>query len=104
MRREDVTREQAEAISKKIGPMLGYLNRLKKRMNAVFARDDSLFAEVIDAADALHRLNVSFHYLSCGTTGSHAFQPPAGFADAEPLLSPGPHDQSQPDSNQRRGD
>jgi hypothetical protein len=29
MRREDVTREQAEAIGKKIGPMLGYLNRLK---------------------------------------------------------------------------
>jgi hypothetical protein len=70
MRREDLTREQAEAIKEKIGPMLGYLNRLKKRMNAVFARDDSLFAEVIDAADALHKLNVSIHYLSCGTTGA----------------------------------
>jgi hypothetical protein len=61
MRREDITREQAEAIKAKIAPMLGYLNRLKKRMNAVFARDDSLFAEVIDAADALHKLNVSIH-------------------------------------------
>ena len=104
MRREDVTREQAEAISQKIGPMLGYLNRLKKRMNEVFARDDSLFDEVIDAADALHRLNVSIHYLSCGQATDHACQPPAGFADAEPLLSPEPHDQPQPDSNQRRGD
>src|SRR5436853_7384387 len=69
MRREDVTRDQDAAIKKEISPMLGYLNRLKKRMNAVFARDDSLFAEVIDAADALHKLNVSIHYLSCGKTG-----------------------------------
>jgi len=37
MRREDLTREQAEAIKAKITPMLGYLNRLKKRMNEVFA-------------------------------------------------------------------
>jgi hypothetical protein len=93
MRREDVTREQAEAIRKEIGPMLGYLNRLKDRMNKVFARDDSLFDEVIDAADALHRLNVSIHYLSCGQAAGHAFQPQVGFADAEPLLSPEPHDQ-----------
>jgi hypothetical protein len=61
MRREDLTREQAEAIKAKIAPMLGYLNRLKKRMNAVFVRDDSLFAEVIDAVDAMHKLNVSIH-------------------------------------------
>ena len=49
--------------------MLGYLIRLKKRMNAVVDRDDSLFAEVIDAADALHKLNVSVDYLSCVKTG-----------------------------------
>ena len=78
MRREDLTREQAEAIKEKIAPMLGYLNRLKRRMNEVFARDDSLFAEVIDAADALHKLNVSTHYLSCGKTGagSGGYPPP----------------------------
>jgi hypothetical protein len=93
MNSNDLTREQAEAISQKIGPMLGYMNRLKKRMNQVFVRDDPLFAQVIDAADALHTLNVSIHYLSCGTTGSHAYQPSAGIADAEPLLSPSPHDQ-----------
>src|SRR5258707_12473668 len=104
MRREDLTREQAEAIKEKIAPILGYLNRLKKRMNEVFARDDPLFAEVIDAADALHKLNVSIHYLSCGKTGNHVVQPSAGFADAEPLLSPEPHDQSQHHGNQRRGD
>src|SRR6476659_11508257 len=98
MRREVVSREQAEAIKEKIGPMLGYLNRLKKRMNAVFVRDDPLFAEVIDAADALHKLNVSIHYLSCGKTGagSGEYPPPIGFTDNPQLESPQPHDQPEP--------
>jgi hypothetical protein len=104
MRREDVTPRQAAAIKKKIAPMLGYMNRLKKRMNQKFARDDSLFAEVIDAADALHKLNASIHYLSCGKTGEHAYQPPTRIADAAPLLSPEPHDQPQHHGYQRRGD
>src|SRR3954466_7243574 len=96
MRREDLTREQAEAIKQKIRPMLAYLNRLKKRMNdRKFPHNDPLFNEVVDAADALHKLNVSIHYLSCGKTGGHAGQPADCFADAKPLLSPEPHDQSQ---------
>jgi hypothetical protein len=93
MRREDLTREQAEAIKRKIVPMLGYLNRLKRRMNEVFARDDRLFAEVIDAADALHRLNVSIHYLSCGKSGSGGYPPSTGFNDSPPLKSPQPKHQ-----------
>src|SRR5258707_7917618 len=106
MRREDVSREQAEAIKEKIAPMLGYLNRLKRRMNAVFARDDSLFAEVIDAADALHKLNVSIHYLSCGKSGagSGGYPAPVGFTDSPQLKSPQPHDQTKSDGHQRRGD
>jgi hypothetical protein len=39
-------------------------------MNSVFAGDHSLFAEAIGAADALHKLNVSIHYLSCSKTGA----------------------------------
>ena len=76
--------------------MLGYLNRLKKRMNAAFARDDALFAEVIDAADALHKLNVSIHYLSCGKTGGSSGGHPShsAFADSQPLESPQPNDQA----------
>jgi hypothetical protein len=104
MKREDVSREQAEAIKEKIGPMLGYLNRLKKRMNAVFARDDSLFAEVIDAADALHKLNVSIHCLSCGKTGGGGYPTSVGFTDSPQLESPQPHDQAKSDGHQRRGD
>jgi hypothetical protein len=106
MRREDLTREQAEAIKAKIAPMLGYLNPLKQRMNAVFVRDDPLFAEVIDAADALHKLNVSIHYLSCGKTGgSGAVYPTqSAFTDSPQLESPQPNDQPQHHGNQRRGD
>jgi hypothetical protein len=48
MRREDLNQRTGRSHSQKIGPMLSYLNRLKKRMNEVFARDYSLFAEVID--------------------------------------------------------
>jgi hypothetical protein len=86
--------------------MLGYLNRLKRRTNEVFVRDDPLFDEVIDAADALHRVNVSIHYLSCGKTdgGSGRYPTPAGFADSPPLESPQPNDQSQHHGYQRRGD
>jgi hypothetical protein len=77
--------------------MLSYLNRLKKRMNAVFARDNSLFAEVIDAADALHKLNVSIHYLSCGKTGGSSGGHPSqsAFSDSQPLELPQPHNPSK---------
>jgi hypothetical protein len=96
MRREDIAPKQAEAIKQKIRPMLAYLNRLKRRMDQrKFPHDDTLFNEVVDSADAMHKLNVSIHYLSCGKTGGHAAQPSDCFADAEPLLSTEPHDQRQ---------
>ena len=106
MRREDITREQAEAIKAKIGPMLCYLNRLKRRMNDVFARDDPLFAQVIDAADALHTLNVSVHYLSCGTTGggSGGYPSESAFGSARPLSSPSEHGNTESHGHQSRGD
>ncbi len=42
--------------------MLGYVNRLIKPLSEVFARDDRVFPEVVDAAYALHKLNVSIHF------------------------------------------
>jgi hypothetical protein len=82
--------------------MLAYLNRLKKRMNdRKFPHNDPLFNQVVDAADAVHKLNVSIHYLSCGKTGGHAVQPSGCFADAKPLLSPEPDD--QPEHNRSAG-
>jgi hypothetical protein len=68
--------------------MLGYLNRLKRRMNEVFARDDSPFAEVIDAADALHKLNVNIHYHSCGKTGGGGYPVPVNIPVPDPTQRP----------------
>ena len=82
MRSDDLTREQARALKNKLAPMLGYLNRLKKRMaRRGFPPDDPLLIEVCRAEDAMHELHVSVHYLSCG----------------ESLLGPlvQPHDQPQ---------
>jgi hypothetical protein len=46
--------------------MLGYLNRLKRRMEKRrFPSDDKLFQTVLRAYDAIHELNVHVHYLSC---------------------------------------
>jgi hypothetical protein len=50
--------------------------------------DDSLFAEVIDAADALHKLNVSIHYLSCGKTGAGGYPPSVNVPVREPTQRP----------------
>src|SRR5262245_2425750 len=92
MRFDDLTREQARAIKKKIRPMLGYLNRLKKRMDRrKFPHNDPLFNEVVNAADALHRLNVSIHYLSCGQSTGSGYPAFGNFTDAKPILSPKPH-------------
>jgi hypothetical protein len=46
--------------------MLGYLARLKKRMEKRrFPNDDRLLLTVLKAYDAVHELNVHVHYLSC---------------------------------------
>lgn len=65
MRCDDLTREQFEALRKKIGPMNAYLTRLLKRMNRrKFEHDDSLLKAVCKAGAAIHELNVELHYLS----------------------------------------
>ena len=66
MRSDDLTCEQARALKNKLGPMLGYLNRLKKRMSyRGFPPDDELLAAVIRAEAAVHELHVAAHYLAC---------------------------------------
>ena len=46
--------------------MLGYLCRLKKRMEKrQFPHDDKLLRAVVSGYDAMHALNVEVHYLSC---------------------------------------
>jgi hypothetical protein len=63
-----LTREQAAALSAKIGPMLGYMVRLRQLTEKVgFLPADPLYRLVRDAEDKLHRLSVELHYRSCGS-------------------------------------
>ena len=67
MRSDDLTRDQARAIKNKLHGMLGYLNRLKKRMTfRGFPPDDELLIAVCKAELAMHGLHVATHYLVCG--------------------------------------
>jgi hypothetical protein len=64
----NLTREQAAAVAKSVGLMLGYLVRLRERMGKVgFLPGDPLYQLVRKAEDALHRLSVELHYRSCGS-------------------------------------
>ena len=67
MRSDDLIREQARALKNKLQPMLGYLNRLKKRMTyRGFPPDDELLRLVCKAEMAMHELHVATHYLVWG--------------------------------------
>jgi hypothetical protein len=67
MRSDDLTRDQARALKNKLQPMLGYLNRRKRRMDRKgFPPDDPLLAAACRAEDAMHALHVEVHYLACG--------------------------------------
>jgi hypothetical protein len=73
MQSDDLTKNQARALKNKLQPMLGYLNRLKRRMiRKGFPPDDPLLAATRRAEDAMHALHVETHYLACGdVTGRH---------------------------------
>jgi len=63
-----LTPDQARKIHDAIGPTLGYLARLLKRMDQtnLRLRDPNLYRLVRAAEDALHSLTVELHYQSCG--------------------------------------
>ena len=83
MDRTTLTRDQAQAVSQVIRVQLGYLFKLRERMRAAgFPHDDPLLAKVDAAYDAVHRLSVDLHYLSCGMGAplAHGHDSPAGKA------------------------
>ena len=64
MRREDLKAWQLKAMQAAVWPMLSYLLRLNRRMNAAgFLPSDRLFQVATKAYDAIHALNVELHYL-----------------------------------------
>jgi phage anti-repressor protein len=61
-----VERWQAEKIKQAVGPMLRYLTLLRERMEKTgFGQADKFFQLVSQAHDAVYRLSVAAHYLSC---------------------------------------
>jgi hypothetical protein len=61
-----LTVEQLRELDRVIGRQLGYLHRLRSRMERTgFPRDDELRQLVTDAEDRMHRLSVALHYAVC---------------------------------------
>jgi hypothetical protein len=60
----NVTPAQASEVANRVGPMTGYLSRLRDRMQKrAWAADDPLYRDVIAAQDALHRLHLTLREL-----------------------------------------
>ncbi len=66
MNRDDLTHEQAGKLRDVIGPQMCYLFRLRERMTKTgFLPDDKLYYLVDKAYDAMHKLFIELHYMSC---------------------------------------
>jgi len=66
MDRTQPTAAQAKILHAAVHRTLGYLFRLRARMEkAGFPPGDKLFGLTDSAYDALHSLSVELHYLSC---------------------------------------
>ena len=90
MESSDLTPAQAKRLKESIRPMLGYLSRLKKRMEKRnFPHDDMLLRAVVKAYDAMHALNVELHYLSCESGAGRA--PPKKCLAGKLFDQPRPH-------------
>ncbi|HEY1601798.1 MAG TPA: hypothetical protein VGG64_19510 [Pirellulales bacterium] len=62
----DLTTEQAARIREALVPAMGYLGRLRERMDKTgFTPDDKLRGLTSSAYEAMHHLCVELHYLSC---------------------------------------
>jgi len=67
-----MTRRQAALLNKALQPAVGYLYRLRERMQKVgFLPSDPLYKLVCKAYDSLHALFVELHYLSCDGAGKN---------------------------------
>ena len=66
MNSRDLTAEQAKQTRQQLLPSLRYLAALRNRVQQCgFPADDPLRQRVEQAHDAVHRLTIELHYLSC---------------------------------------
>ena len=68
MERPRLTTKQAEALRNRIRPMLLFLLRCKRRLEALgFLEKSEIYQAVDKAHTAVHGLFVTAHYESCGS-------------------------------------
>jgi hypothetical protein len=61
----DLTPKQAEALGQRVGPMLRFLSRCRKRLDSGgFDTHSKFYALVVQAHDAIHSLRIHLHYRS----------------------------------------
>ena len=66
MTSKDLTVAQARKIDDQIRSRLGYLHRLKRRMeDEGFPIDDEIYVATTKAYNAMHELSVKMHYVAC---------------------------------------
>jgi hypothetical protein len=65
-----IKRSHAKELHRRLHPTVGYLSRLRERMQKVgFVTSDPLFERVTKAYESMHALSMDLHYLSCDGTG-----------------------------------
>ncbi len=86
-----LTPKQAAAFRDLVQPMLGFLYRCKRRLEAkAFDHNSKLFRVVDKAYDAMHSLHLELHYISCGrgvgrpNEDRPGLTPPTDQAQAQP--------------------
>jgi hypothetical protein len=86
-----LTPKQAAAFRDLVQPMLGFLYRCKRRLEAkAFDKQSKLFRLVEKAYDAMHSLHLELHYISCGRGVGRSnddrpgLTPPTDHAQAQP--------------------
>jgi len=60
----ELTSEQAEALKARLTPALGYLSRLRRRMEQL-RMDDKLYHDVLRAQMAMQDPRAELHYRAC---------------------------------------
>ena len=70
MNRDDITKSLAKKICQALFPPTNYLLRLRHRMESRgFPMEDPLYKAVCAAYEAVNRLRIEMHYLSCDGVG-----------------------------------
>jgi len=60
-----LSRDQAEVLNNRLGPMLGYLTRVRRRMEQARFDRDVLYNDVVRAQASLQDLCSRLHYRTC---------------------------------------